>query len=407
VTLPDRIRLVVLFGGRSAEHEISCSSAANVVRALDPDRYAVELVGIDQSGTWHRAEAAEALLARGPASMPAALPLEGPVVGREVALRPAGAGVDPDVPTVVFPVLHGPNGEDGTVQGFLELLDVAYVGSGVLGSALCMDKAAAKTVLDAHHIPQCRWLQVDRSVLDDAAHRAVVLSRLGQKVFVKPANLGSSVGISVCSGDDELLEGLREAFRYDRVVVVEEALSVRELETAVLGPAEDLRVSTVGEVIPAADAPFYDYTAKYLSDSSQTEVPGDSSQTEVPGDSSQTEVPGDSSQTGVPGDSSRTEVPADVPHDVIEGARSLAVQAARALRVEGMARVDLFLTDDDRLLVNEVNTIPGFTNISMYPELWGASGVGYRELIDELVALALRRHADLAQLQRSRTDGAQ
>ena len=380
MTLPDRIRLVVLFGGRSAEHEISCSSAANVVRALDPDRYAVELVGIDQSGTWHRAEAAEALLARGPASMPAALPLEGPVVGREVALRPAGAGVDPDVPTVVFPVLHGPNGEDGTVQGFLELLDVAYVGSGVLGSALCMDKAAAKTVLDAHHIPQCRWLQVDRSVLDDAAHRAVVLSRLGQKVFVKPANLGSSVGISVCSGDDELLEGLREAFRYDRVVVVEEALSVRELETAVLGPAEDLRVSTVGEVIPAADAPFYDYTAKYLSDSSQTEVPGDSS---------------------------RTEVPADVPHDVIEGARSLAVQAARALRVEGMARVDLFLTDDDRLLVNEVNTIPGFTNISMYPELWGASGVGYRELIDELVALALRRHADLAQLQRSRTDGAQ
>ncbi len=398
MTLPDRIRLVVLFGGRSAEHEISCSSAANVVRALDPDRYAVELVGIDQSGTWHRAEAAEALLARGPASMPAALPLEGPVVGREVALRPAGAGVDPDVPTVVFPVLHGPNGEDGTVQGFLELLDVAYVGSGVLGSALCMDKAAAKTVLDAHHIPQCRWLQVDRSVLDDAAHRAVVLSRLGQKVFVKPANLGSSVGISVCSGDDELLEGLREAFRYDRVVVVEEALSVRELETAVLGPAEDLRVSTVGEVIPAADAPFYDYTAKYLSDSSQTEVPGDSSQTEVPGDSSQTEVPGDSS---------RTEVPADVPHDVIEGARSLAVQAARALRVEGMARVDLFLTDDDRLLVNEVNTIPGFTNISMYPELWGASGVGYRELIDELVALALRRHADLAQLQRPRTDGAQ
>ena len=380
MTLPDRIRLVVLFGGRSAEHEISCSSAANVVRALDPDRYAVELVGIDQSGTWHRAEAAEALLARGPASMPAALPLEGPVVGREVALRPAGAGVDPDVPTVVFPVLHGPNGEDGTVQGFLELLDVAYVGSGVLGSALCMDKAAAKTVLDAHHIPQCRWLQVDRSVLDDAAHRAVVLSRLGQKVFVKPANLGSSVGISVCSGDDELLEGLREAFRYDRVVVVEEALSVRELETAVLGPAEDLRVSTVGEVIPAADAPFYDYTAKYLSDSSQTEVPGDSS---------------------------RTEVPADVPHDVIEGARSLAVQAARALRVEGMARVDLFLTDDDRLLVNEVNTIPGFTNISMYPELWGASGVGYRELIDELVALALRRHADLAQLQRPRTDGAQ
>jgi len=378
VTLPDRIRLVVLFGGRSAEHEISCSSAANVVRALDPDRYAVELVGIDQSGTWHRAEAAEALLAHGPASMPAALPLEGPVVGREVALRPAGAGVDPDVPTVVFPVLHGPNGEDGTVQGFLELLDVAYVGSGVLGSALCMDKAAAKTVLDAHHIPQCRWLQVDRSVLDDAAHRAVVLSRLGQKVFVKPANLGSSVGISVCSGDDELLEGLREAFRYDRVVVVEEALSVRELETAVLGPAEDLRVSTVGEVIPAADAPFYDYTAKYLSDSSQTEVPGDSSQTEVPGDSS------------------RTEVPADVPHDVIEGARSLAVQAARALRVDGMARVDLFLTEERGLLVNEVNTIPGFTPISMYPVLWEASGVGYGELLDELVALAIARHHDRA-----------
>jgi len=367
--LPDRVRLVVLYGGRSAEHEVSCISAANVVRALDPGRYSVELVAIDQSGTWHRAEAAEVLLAGGPAAIPAALPVDGPAVGREVAVRPDGAGVDPDVPAVIFPVLHGPNGEDGTVQGLFELLDVPYIGSGVLGSALCMDKAAAKTVLDAHDIPQGRWLQVDRAILHDEARCVDLLSRLGQTVFVKPANMGSSVGISRRTGVEDLLAGLQLAFDFDDVVVAEEALTVRELETAVLGPSEELRVSVVGEVIPAAD--FYDFDDKYVDGAAKTVVP------------------------------------ADLPHLVAEEARSLAVRAARVLRVEGMARVDLFLTDDDRLLVNEVNTIPGFTDISMYPKLWGACGLTYAELLDELVRLALERHSRRAQLQRSRTEGAQ
>ncbi len=348
-TLPDRVRLVVLFGGRSAEHDISRISAANVVRALDPARYRIELVGIDRDGGWHRAGGAAAALAAG--ASPSELDVTGPATDHTAALLPPAGD---DVPTVVVPVLHGPNGEDGTIQGLLEVLDLPYVGSGVLGSALCMDKAAAKTVLRAHDLPQAEWLRLDRSVLDDAGHRAQVLSRLGMTVFVKPANMGSSIGISRATGDDELVAALREAFRHDDVVVVEEALDVRELETAVLGPATALRVSVVGEIVPAAE--FYDFDDKY--------------------------------RDGV----ARTVVPADLPHDVAEEARSLAIRAAWALRVDGMARVDLFLAEGRGLLVNEVNTIPGFTPISMYPVLWEASGLGYAALLDELVALALARH---------------
>ncbi len=350
LTLPRHVRLVILFGGRSAEHDISCISAANVVRALDPDRYRIELVGIDREGGWHRADGAAAALAAGTA--PSTLDVAGPTVDHVSALVPTG---DDDTPTVVLPVLHGPNGEDGTIQGLLEVLDLPYVGSGVLGSSLCMDKAAAKTVLQAHDVAQAEWLQLDRSVLDDPGHRAQVLSRLGTTVFVKPANMGSSIGISRATGEDEFLTALREAFRHDDVVVVEEALEVRELETAVLGPADDLRVSVVGEIIPAAE--FYDFDDKYRDGAA------------------------------------RTVVPADLPEDLAEQARSLAIRTARALRVNGMARVDLFLARDRGLLVNEVNTIPGFTPISMYPVLWEASGVGYAALLDELVALALNRHA--------------
>jgi len=350
LTLPRHVRLVILFGGRSAEHDISCISAANVVRALDPDRYRIELVGIDREGGWHRADGAAAALAAGTA--PSILDVAGPTVDHVSALVPTG---DDDTPTVVLPVLHGPNGEDGTIQGLLEVLDLPYVGSGVLGSSLCMDKAAAKTVLQAHDVAQAEWLQLDRSVLDDPGHRAQVLSRLGTTVFVKPANMGSSIGISRATGEDEFLTALREAFRHDDVVVVEEALEVRELETAVLGPADDLRVSVVGEIIPAAE--FYDFDDKYRDGAA------------------------------------RTVVPADLPEDLAEQARSLAIRTARALRVNGMARVDLFLARDRGLLVNEVNTIPGFTPISMYPVLWEASGVGYAALLDELVALALNRHA--------------
>ncbi len=352
--LPPRVRLVVLFGGRSAEHDISCISAANVVRALDPDRYRIELVGIDRDGGWHRADAAAAALAGGAAL--SALDVTGPPTDHAAALLPSG---DDDAPTVVLPVLHGPNGEDGTIQGLLEVLDLPYGGSGVLGSSLCMDKAAAKTVLRAHDVAQAEWLQLDRSVLDDPGHRAQVLSRLGTTVFVKPANMGSSIGISRATGEEEFLAALREAFRHDDVVVVEEALDVRELETAVLGPADDLRVSVVGEIVPAAE--FYDFDDKYRDGAAQTVVP------------------------------------ADLPHELAEQARSLAHQAARALRVDGMARVDLFLVEGRGLLVNEVNTIPGFTPISMYPVLWEASGVGYAELLDELVALALARHRTRAE----------
>ncbi len=358
IELPDRIRLVVLFGGRSAEHDISRISAANILRALDPGRYQVHPVGIDRDGRWHLDAATAELIATGRAAeLPDALGVGGPELDPQGALEGA-TPADGGIPTVVFPVLHGPNGEDGTIQGLLEVLGLPYVGSGVLGSALCMDKAAAKTVLQAADLPQAAWCQLDRSVLDDEAHRVHVLSRLGATVFVKPANMGSSIGISRATGADDLLAALHEAFRHDDVVVVEEALTVRELETAVLGPAHDLRVSVVGEILPAAE--FYDFDDKYRDGAA------------------------------------RTVVPADLPEEVAEQARSLAIRTARALRVDGMARVDLFLTEERGLLVNEVNTIPGFTPISMYPVLWEASGVGYGELLDELVALAIARHHDRA-----------
>lgn len=347
-----RVQIVLLFGGRSAEHEISCISAANVLAALDPERYAITMVGIDREGDWHLARQAQLADGGLTRSRPDALVVDGPVVDPVRILRESASD---DTPRVVLPILHGPNGEDGTIQGLLEVLNLPYVGSGVLGSALCMDKAAAKTVLRAHDLPQAEWLQLDRSVLDDPGHRAQVLSRLGSTVFVKPANMGSSIGISRATGDDDLLAALREAFRHDDVVVVEEALVVRELETAVLGPANGLRVSVVGEIVPAAE--FYDFDDKYRDGAA------------------------------------RTVVPAKLPHDLAEEARSLAIRAAWALRVEGMARVDLFLAEGRGLLVNEVNTIPGFTPISMYPVLWEASGVGYSALLDELVALALARHA--------------
>jgi len=368
--LPDRVRLVVLFGGRSAEHDISRISASHVLRAVDPDRYEVLPVGITKDGRWLVAEQAAELISRGlQAELPASLAVAGPDVDPLPTLtdRPLGerAG-DPPVTTVVLPILHGPNGEDGTVQGLLELAGLPYVGAGVLGSALAMDKSAAKDVLDARGIPQPRWRQLRAVQLrdhDEGGRFAVaerLLDELGDTVFVKPANMGSSIGVSKAHGTEALLAALDVAFAYDDVVVIEEAVVARELEVAVLGN-EAPRASVVGEIIPAAD--FYDYEDKY--------------------------------SDGV----ARTVVPADLDADLADELRHLAVRTFLALRAEGMARVDVFLEEGTPdapgrgLLVNEINTIPGFTPISMYPMLWQESGLSYPELIDELVALALERHA--------------
>lgn len=347
---PDRIRLVVLFGGRSAEHEVSCTTAAHVLRAVDPDRYAVVPIGITREGIWVRADGAHDLLASGTmGELPDRLDPTGPSIDPLPVLR-----TDDELPVVVFPLLHGPYGEDGTVQGLLEVAGVPYVGSGVLGSALGMDKAKSKEVLGAHGLPVLPWL-VLRDTDAGTAAPAVEGAGLTYPVFVKPANMGSSVGVSKVADADALPDAVAHAARYDEWIVIEQgAVGAREIEIAVLGNATP-RASVPGEIRPSHE--FYDYDDKYVAGTSELLVP----------------APLDESEA--------------------DEARALALAAYRALRCEGMARVDLFYVEDGPgFLVNEVNTIPGFTPISMYPKLWEASGVPYPALIDELVRLAIERH---------------
>jgi D-alanine-D-alanine ligase len=349
-TATDRVRLVVLFGGQSAEHEISLVTARHVLAAADPARYDIRPVAITPDGRWVFAEDAARALAAGPDALPDALPAEGPEISPLPAVLP-----EPGEQVVVFPLLHGPLGEDGTVQGLLELAGVPFVGCGVLSSALAMDKAKAKEVAAFHGIPQARWCAVHEGELADEGLPARIVGDLGLPVFVKPANMGSSVGVSKASTLGELRAGLAGAAGYDEWVVVEEAIVGREIEVAVLGNLRP-RASVPGEVIPGAD--FYDYDDKYVTGAAEIRIP------------------------------------AELPADVADEARRLAVEVFGALRCDGMARVDFFYEEPGRgWLLNEVNTIPGFTPISQYPKLWEASGVSYPELIDELVALAVERHA--------------
>ncbi|MGH9209148.1 MAG: D-alanine--D-alanine ligase family protein [Acidimicrobiales bacterium] len=349
MALPERVRLVVLFGGQSAEHEVSCTTATHVLRAADPDRYDIVPIGITREGTWVQADDAMVELARGAAALPRALEAAGTEVDPLPAVTPAQA----DLPVVVLPLLHGPRGEDGTVQGMLELADVPYVGSGVLSSALCMDKVAAKRILESHGLPQTPWLALRDHDLD-GAEVAVATEGLAYPVFVKPANLGSSVGVSKVAAPEGLAEAGILAAQYDEWVVIEEGVQGREIEVAVLGNAEP-RASVPGEIVPSHE--FYDYDDKYLDGTSQLLVPA----------------------------------PLDT--TAADRVRGLAVAAFAALRCDGMARVDFFFEESGRgFLVNELNTIPGFTPISMYPKLWEASGLPYPALIDELVRLAVERH---------------
>ncbi len=345
----DRIRLVVLFGGQSAEHEVSCITATHVLAAADPDRYEVVPVGITREGSWVQADEARAALAQGRAALPSRLAATGTAIEPLPSVTPATDGL----PVVVLPLLHGPHGEDGTVQGMLELAGVPYVGAGVLASALCMDKLKAKEVLGVHGLPQVRHLAVRDTELAGAA-AAVTAARLAFPLFVKPSNMGSSVGVSKVHHEGELADALELAASYDEWLVVEEGVDAREIEVAVLGNAEP-RASLPGEIVSSHE--FYDYEDKYVDGTCELVVP----------------APLDETTT--------------------ERVRELAVEAYRALRCDGMARVDFFYEADGRgLLVNEVNTIPGFTPGSMYPLLWQASGLAYPDLVDELVRLAVERH---------------
>ena len=357
------MRLVVLFGGRSAEHDVSCVSARHVVAAADPEKYLVEPVGITREGRWVQAAAALEALGTGPEALPEQLSAAGPEIQPLPALV-AGDEAGTAGPTVVLPILHGPMGEDGTVQGLLELARVPYAGAGVLASALCMDKTAANTMLAAAGIDHTRWRSV---TLDDpaasdselATQVEALVEDLGLPVFVKPASMGSSVGITRATTSQKVADGLRLACRYDRSIIVEEEARAREIEVAVLGNDEP-EASLPGEIVPGAE--FYDYADKYQ-------------------------------------DGAELLIPAPLDDDEIAACQSLAVDAYRALRVEGLARVD-FLYEDGRegrgdrgWMVSELNTMPGFTPISMYPKLWAATGLPYSRLIDRLVELALERHA--------------
>ena len=335
--------VVVLFGGESAEHDVSCVTAAHVLRALDPQKYEVSTVGITRAGQWVQSELpksrdVKSLSAKGSATS-ANLIFENSSKAKSL---------------VVLPLLHGPMGEDGTVQGLLELAHVAYVGSGVLGSAVAMDKSIAKQVMSANGIAQQKFLTVrDTDDANSAIDRAI--KNLGLPMFIKPANMGSSIGVSKVKTRQEAIDALANAFEYDEWVLVEEAVTGREIEVAVLGN-ESPRASVPGEIVPSHE--FYDYEDKYVGNGAQLLVPAPLSAAEV----------------------------AEV--------QQLALKIYQTLRADGMARVDFFYEKGKRgFLCNEINTIPGFTPISMYPKLWQASGVNYAELLDELIALALARHA--------------
>jgi len=328
--------LVLLFGGRSAEHDVSCVSARHVAAAADKDRFEVVALGITREGHWRLAVLADPL--------PDRLDADG------LPVAPAEIFAEPD--TVVFPLIHGPMGEDGTIQGLLEVADVPYVGSGVLASAVCMDKAMAKLVCAQHGLPQCRYRTASADdPPEEVAEQAV--AELGLPLFVKPANMGSSVGVSRATAVSETVEALEAARHYDHTLIIEEAVTGQEIEVSVLGN-RDPEASVPGEIVPGAE--FYDYADKYLANGATLLVP------------------------------------APIPETAAQQAQRLAISAYRALRCEGMARVDFLYEPEGRgMLLSEVNTIPGFTPISMFPKLWQASGLPYPQLIEALVDLAVER----------------
>ncbi|MGO9403810.1 MAG: D-alanine--D-alanine ligase family protein [Terriglobales bacterium] len=393
-----KLRVGILFGGRSGEHEVSLLSAASVLNAIDKTKYEVVPIGITKDGRWLMAEHAERLLkgesatpekhlrAGDPEATPGAAVLargESVVVPPEPAHREGGLApfqTDANLRRaadrainvdVIFPVLHGTFGEDGTIQGLLELADIAYVGAGVLGSSAGMDKDIMKSLFRAAGLPIVKHVTVMRSQFEGQPKQVqkLVESKLKYPVFVKPANLGSSVGISKAHDAKELGPAIAEAAKFDRKIVIEEGVGgkkhkARELECAVLGN-DDPKASVAGEVVPCKE--FYDYDAKYLAEGSELVIPAKITKTEM------------------------------------KTVQRLAVAAFQAVDCTGLGRID-FLMDPKtrRIFVNEINTMPGFTAISMYPKLWAATGVPYAELIDRLIQLGIERHEDKKRNQYSR-----
>lgn len=352
--MSDKLRVGILFGGKSAEHEVSLQSAKNVIDALDQNKYEVVLIGIDKQGTWLLNDTSQFLLnSQNPkliklnqSNDAVTLVPQGGGMLTHLASNQADAALD-----VVFPILHGPFGEDGTVQGLLKLAGVPFVGSGILGSAVGMDKEMMKRLLREADLPVAPFL-VFRA---HHAHLnfADVAGKLGLPLFIKPANLGSSVGVNKVTNEDDFRHAVAEAFEYDRKILVEAFIEGREIECSVLGN-DDPMASVPGEVIASHE--FYSYEAKYIDENGAT-----------------------------------LEIPAKVSEATARTIQDLAVKVFTTLGCEGLARVDFFLQPDGEVIVNEINTMPGFTSISMYPRLWEASGIPYADLIDRLIRLAMER----------------
>ncbi|MFA9406036.1 MAG: D-alanine--D-alanine ligase family protein [Anaerolineales bacterium] len=361
----DKLKLAVLFGGRSGEHEVSLMSARSVVSALDPSKYEIVEIGITKDGRWFGGEEVLASFERGDIQDLSCFTMLGEPEQGSLYLRHEDRMEKNHEIDAVFPVLHGSYGEDGTVQGLLELADIPYVGAGVLASAVAMDKALFKDVMRAQGIPVVDWVVFPSTVLDEDADAALDRAESigGYPLFTKPANLGSSVGISRCNHRSDLIEGLHEAAMYDRRVIVEKGLDAREIEVSVLGN-EDPAASVAGEIVPSDE--FYTYDAKYVDDDSELIIP------------------------------------APIDDATSDKARKLAVDSYKAIDGAGMARVD-FLLDraSGELFMNEINTIPGFTSISMYPKLWEATGLEYGDLLDKLIELAFQRQDQKDKLVRT------
>jgi D-alanine-D-alanine ligase len=373
--MASKIRVGLLFGGRSGEHQVSLVSAQGVIAAIDKEKYELIPIGITPEGRWLLSgDVLKALQTGKPAAAQVTALLADPNQRGLLRLQSAGPGVTRVQRAeidVILPILHGPFGEDGTVQGLLELAGVPYVGAGVAASALGMDKVLFKDICRAHGLPIVPYRSYKRKVWhqDPEGVAQAAEQALGYPCFVKPANLGSSVGISKANSRQELRAALRLAARYDRKLLVEQAINAREIEVSVLGNDEPL-VSVPGEIIPSGE--FYDYAAKYLDGTSELLIPAPL-------------TPEETAQV-----------------------QALARQAYVAIDCAGMARADMLLCrDTGALYVNEVNTIPGFTPISMYPKLWEASGISYTELIDRLIQLGLERFEDKSRSETSYTPGGQ
>ena len=347
-------KVIILFGGQSGEHEVSLNSANSVLHAIDRNKYQIETVGISKKGKWYwgikpedwlqdpSAKGIQVTLVHDP-SNPRFLALDGRALSNEGRFD------------IIFPVLHGPYGEDGTIQGLFEIANVAYVGSGVLGSSLGMDKDRMKAVFAMAGLPQAAYLTIlqNEYMTNPNHYLDAVEKELGYPCFIKPANLGSSVGISKAKDREELIKAIELAHLYDPKTVIEENITGREIEVSVLGN-DAAEASFPGEIVPAKE--FYDYEAKYLDAGSLLQIP------------------------------------AELPNEIVSQLKVMAVKAFHAVEAKGLSRVDFFVTADNQILINEINTLPGFTKISMYPKLWEYSGIEYSELIDRLITLGFERY---------------